>query len=78
MDDGRRGRWKDAGGFSSQAERGEEIWSMRCRPGGLSWLNVNNGKNNGQDESGGEKREKEEQGGVRQHFSFEFFLTTVI
>ena len=43
-------------------------------------VECNNGKNNGQDESGGEKREKEEQGGcvVRQHFSFEFFLTTVI
>ena len=31
-----------------------------------------------QDESRGEKREKRGARGVRQHFSFEFFLTTVI
>ena len=75
VDDRRRGGWKDVSGFSSQAERGEEIWSIRCRPGGLSWLNRYQLNENGQDESGGEKRGAR---GVRQHFSFEFFLTTVI
>ena len=62
--------------LSDRARRGDMVDTVSA--GRFVMVECNNGKNNGEDESGGEKREKRGARGVRQHFSFEFFLTTVI